>query len=452
MPQPLAPRFVLTHLARPHALASCASAALLLVSAGWSLAVDGDLIVVGKATINPPNGTPVLDLAGPIAPDATGGVRGLTLTYFDGTTAIGEMRLWRRAGEWQWMVARENPAAGQPDLDRLQMKLGTDNSLTLFNSMNTGASDINNTLVLKPGPAGTAGITINGSPVLTQAMGNLAYLTPAQGNAAYLPLVPSKLTVGGATLRDPSGYTTYYNTTYYNGTEGVFAAGPNAQASGRNSIALGPGARATGEYALAFSGATSSGSYTIAGGSGASAANYNSIAFGFGARASGAYYYGAIALGPYATSIGDCSSALAGGTSSNYYTLAGGHSAAASGWGSLAFGDGANATGTDAVALGSGIATGTYATAIGYVTKAQGFAQTVVGQFNIPQGEPNRWVATDDLFIIGNGETDTARANAFTVKKNGDTRVAGTLTVTKTIRVPESGDLSMGDFRAGVAP
>lgn len=55
----------------------------------------------------------------------------------------------------------------------------------------------------------------------------------------------------------------------------------------------------------------------------------------------------------------------------------------------------------------------------------------MVGRFNVPQGDANNWVATDDLFVVGNGTGNAPeqRSNALAVKKNGDTTVAGAIHV-----------------------
>jgi hypothetical protein len=145
-----------------------------------------------------------------------------------------------------------------------------------------------------------------------------------------------------------------------------------------------------------------------------------------------------------------------------------------------------------------------YSTAAGNFSTAQGVGQFVVGQFNIPQGNPTVWSGTDDLFTVGNGSgygnwsqnpttygplfqaIATNPSNAFVVKKNGDTIVSGGLIVSGTtgypttiansglivtgsavtsgtittivatpsnlILIPQQGDLSMGTFVAGALP
>ncbi len=97
----------------------------------------------------------------------------------------------------------------------------------------------------------------------------------------------------------------------------------------------------------------------------------------------------------------------------------------------------------------SNIASGDHSAAMGYSVTAPAFAQTTVGQYNMPTGTENltSWIATDPLFVIGNGTgSGASRSNAVTVLKNGkvglgttaptsvltvsgDTTLAGTLSV-----------------------
>lgn len=117
-------------------------------------------------------------------------------------------------------------------------------------------------------------------------------------------------------------------------------------------------------------------------------------------------------------------------------------------------------------------ASGYYSTATGFRTAANAYGSTVIGLLNVirPENSATAWVATDDLFVIGNGifqqvyDEDTGittdfsiRSNAFSVKKNGDTMVSGTTTLTgaviaqnnitvrnrKVIRVNAAGDIPM---------
>lgn len=119
------------------------------------------------------------------------------------------------------------------------------------------------------------------------------------------------------------------------------------------------------------------------------------------------------------------------------------------------------------------VATGSYATAFGNGSTASGYAQLVVGQYNQAQGNASSWSQNDNLFVIGNGTSDSNRSNAVVVKKSGDTSINGNLTVSKntsvgggfkalgastfsgkivaldTIRIAPKGDLQMGEFTSG---
>jgi hypothetical protein len=135
------------------------------------------------------------------------------------------------------------------------------------------------------------------------------------------------------------------------------------------------------------------------------------------------------AAGPWSTTLG-------------VYTYADGGAATAMGNGSRALGPGSLATGMLTEARGD------YSSAFGLQTIAQGFAQVVVGRHNIAQGDGRNWVETDDLFVVGNGPAASAPSNAMVVRKNGDTIIAGALTVKGTMHIEPSGGISMGEFTA----
>jgi hypothetical protein len=63
-----------------------------------------------------------------------------------------------------------------------------------------------------------------------------------------------------------------------------------------------------------------------------------------------------------------------------------------------------------------------------------------IGRFNLVEGSFDTWVATDPIFVIGNGTSSTSRSNALVVRKNGDVEIAGKVTM------PRQGDISMGVF------
>jgi len=78
-------------------------------------------------------------------------------------------------------------------------------------------------------------------------------------------------------------------------------------------------------------------------------------------------------------------------------------------------------TGVGSVVSGSSTtATGAYSVANGIGTTAQAYDSFVLGRYNLISGATNSWTTTDPLFVIGNGSSTSARANAFTVLKNGN--------------------------------
>ncbi len=262
-----------------------------------------------------------------------------------------------------------------------------------------------------------------------------------------------------------------------------FAFGKNALATGNESYAFGSGAEATGlrSFSLGSVGLDSmgipveesptraSGTYSIAMGLGALAEKKGSMSFGVSSEATEQYalsmgygskafginslaigsranysesvnypapfiyqHYGSnIAWEPFAIAIGSGNQSKAGGLSiglSNY----------ANGWGSVSMGMRNTSTGEKSLAAGyRSEATGKYAVAIGNYVSAQAFNSTAIGSFNAISGSTSSWVATDPLFVVGNGENkgaSTVRSNAFMVTKNGNAFVYGILYGSKQIK------------------
>jgi hypothetical protein len=192
-----------------------------------------------------------------------------------------------------------------------------------------------------------------------------------------------------------------------------------------------------GEYSTAMgAGTTASGSHSTAFGEETSASGSHSTALGLDTTASGAH---SIAFGELTTASGSEStslgySCLASGRSA----LAAGRWAVASGTESTALGNGTKASAASSTALGeSTLASGQRATAMGYTTTAQAYASVALGQFNVVAGNTGSWVATDPILVVGNGTGASARANAFTLLKNGNLTIAGTLTQNSDARLKE---------------
>ncbi|MGQ0826997.1 MAG: hypothetical protein ACT4ON_01250, partial [Bacteroidota bacterium] len=131
------------------------------------------------------------------------------------------------------------------------------------------------------------------------------------------------------------------------------------------------------------------------------------------------------------------------------------------GWGSAAFGYNTLSTGLRSFAIGNttkasggntfaaGVSTnvtGENASGIGVGVNAQSYSSFVTGQYNYNPGTYNTatWVATDPLFVIGNGTSAGATSNAMTVLKNGNTGIGSVnplekLDIHGTVRVNGNG-------------
>lgn len=117
----------------------------------------------------------------------------------------------------------------------------------------------------------------------------------------------------------------------------------------------------------------------------------------------------------------------------NYRTLASGMHSHAEGFTTIASGTGSHAQGNQTVASAINSFAG------GSHTIARGAVQTVLGRYNIAQGSDN-WTWSDNVFIIGNGASESARSNAMAVTWTGNTTIAGTLT--------QSSDRRLKDHKA----
>ena len=149
-------------------------------------------------------------------------------------------------------------------------------------------------------------------------------------------------------------------------------------------------------------------------GGGSIASNYYSHAEGQSTVASG---YASHAEGIETTASNQTAHAEGRYTvASNYYSHAEGYSTTASGYAS-------HAEGTDTVASGN------YSHASGWNTVAAGYSQTVIGEYNIVDNSGYY------VFIIGNGNGDNARSNAFTVDWSGNVNIpSGTVTALAFVR------------------
>ncbi len=127
------------------------------------------------------------------------------------------------------------------------------------------------------------------------------------------------------------------------------------------------------------------------------------------------------------------------------YSVAMGRGSLVSGIAATAFGSHNNAGGENAfavghnnlasrfasIALGSGNSvSGIYAVGLGAGSQATSYGQHTLGLFSEGiLGTHNSYVATDALFVIGNGTSDGTRSNALVMRKNGNTTLNGRLTI-----------------------
>ncbi len=122
------------------------------------------------------------------------------------------------------------------------------------------------------------------------------------------------------------------------------------------------------------------------------------------------------AMGTEAISMGFNS--VASGTNS----VALGAANIASGKYSIALGLGTKASGVSSTAMGENTeSSGSHSTSMGLNSVARAYGSLVIGRNNdsITNSSAISWIATDPVFIIGNGTSETNRKNAMTVYKNG---------------------------------
>ena len=150
-----------------------------------------------------------------------------------------------------------------------------------------------------------------------------------------------------------------------------FASGLNTRAQGFGATAMGRDTEATNSYAFA------SGFFTNADGQYSTAMGFNTDALALGSTALG-----------YSTDA------------EQNYSFAAGYFA-------------------EAQAI--------YSVSIGNATRAQSFASMAVGRYNVGGGSATSWLSGDPIFEIGIGTGPSSRANAMTVRKNGNVGIGTTV-------------------------
>ena len=195
----------------------------------------------------------------------------------------------------------------------------------------------------------------------------------------------------------------------------------------------------SGTASVRMSSDTATGNYAVAMGNNTTASGYASTAMGNTTIASGPY---STAMGNGTTASGAGSFAHGGGflglftTASGDYSAAWGAQTTASGERSTAWGGQTTASGSYSTAMGNGTtASGVVSFATGVQTKALSLNETTFGRYNdtLNSTDASSWVATDNLFVVGNGADDANRNNAFAILKNGNATFDANVTVGDTL-------------------
>jgi len=141
-------------------------------------------------------------------------------------------------------------------------------------------------------------------------------------------------------------------------------------------------------------------------------------------------------FGLFNTASASASFAVGGlNVASNTYSIAMGESNVSSAYASLAIGNGGTASGQASSVFNlSNVAAGNGALATGISNYMNTLNGAVFGAYNDTTGyyanNPSTQVATDPIFVIGNGSGVGVRANAFEMLRNGATKFSSGITTT----------------------
>jgi len=147
----------------------------------------------------------------------------------------------------------------------------------------------------------------------------------------------------------------------------------------------------------------------------------NSFVFGWESETGSSADY-ALALGYRAAADGWAAVAL------GHEVVADDHHAVAIGYQTTAGEDFATAIGFDSTATGirsftlgsEGLASAKESMALGFGVTANSYRSVVVGSFNATEtSDDTNWDSDDAVFVVGNGENNANRSNAFAILKNG---------------------------------
>ncbi len=151
---------------------------------------------------------------------------------------------------------------------------------------------------------------------------------------------------------------------------------------------------------------------------------------------------------PGSNSIGFGDASTASGSRS--FTF--GHQTTASGSNSIAFNYGtiASSNGTSAFGHGSE-ASGHWSTAMGFQTKASDYGSLVIGQYNSSGSSATSqtsFSAGAPVFVVGNGTANNAKSDAFKILYNGNTTVAGDISMSGTGKTADFGGNAIKGYSA----
>jgi len=198
-----------------------------------------------------------------------------------------------------------------------------------------------------------------------------------------------------------------------------------------------------GNYSVAFGqNTTASGSNSFAMGSGTTASITRAVAFGLNTTASGT---SAAVFGETNTAGG--TSCLVTGSSNNAsananYAIVGGENNNISAESGLIVGTGNVINAANSFAFGSNcqvegsatngfvggetnIVRGEYSAALGLNNSAQAYASFYIGRFSTIAGTYDSWIATEPLFVAGNGADAGNKNDALVLLKNGNLHIDG---------------------------
>ena len=322
----------------------------------------------------------------------------------------------------------------------LRIQDGSNNVLMFLHAAGIIALDADNTAdVAIGGLTATEKLDVNGK-IRMRTGANAGYVPVADANGVMTWTDPSTLSIGssGALEEITEGSNTGYR------IAGRDAA--NYGDIGNNAVDLnysdGPSTTrgATGNYSIAMgSGTTASGIYSTAMGYGTTASGAASTAMGYDTEASG---FRSTAMGWYTTASGSRSTAMGVyTTASGIYSTAMGVDATASGSASTAMGDGTTASGYYSTAMGYDTeAAGRYSTAMGLRTNAPSYAETSIGRYNTDYTAigTTSWNTGDRLFVIGNGQSSTAKSDAMIVYKSGLAEFKDDMNITGNLGLADS--------------